>query len=130
MISALYNPLIVSDSYKIDRNITVQLNANKLFDKDCIASINKSGYRYSPGAPRSGQLTVSMDYQSLGRMPGVPVMFASGRLRHSPSRPEAFDRASVRIAVRSRRGKSSAQLHADVFAAVWIGVRVGERQLR
>jgi len=49
-------------SYKINRNITVQLNLNNLFDKSYVASINKSGYRYTPGAPRSGQLTASFSY--------------------------------------------------------------------
>jgi len=49
-------------SYKINRNITVQLNLNNLFDKDYVASINKSGYRYNPGAPRSGQVTASFSY--------------------------------------------------------------------
>jgi catecholate siderophore receptor len=49
-------------SYKINRNITVQLNLNNLFDKEYVASINKSGYRYNPGAPRSGQVTASFAY--------------------------------------------------------------------
>ena len=49
-------------SYKIDRNITVQLNLNNLFNKDYVAAINKSGYRYNPGAERSGQVTATFAY--------------------------------------------------------------------
>ncbi len=49
-------------SYKINRNITVQMNLNNLFDKEYIAAINKSGYRYTPGVPRSGQVTATFAY--------------------------------------------------------------------
>jgi len=49
-------------TYKLSRNIDLQLNVNNLFDKDYVASINKSGYRYSPGAPRSAKLTASMQF--------------------------------------------------------------------
>jgi len=49
-------------SYKINRNITVQMNLNNLFDKDYIAAINKSGYRYNPGVPRSGTVTATFEY--------------------------------------------------------------------
>ncbi|MDY0744493.1 catecholate siderophore receptor Fiu [Paucibacter sp. R3-3] len=55
----IYNAMA---SYKINRNITMQLNVTNLFDKDYIAAINKSGYRYTPGSPRAAQLTASMDY--------------------------------------------------------------------
>ncbi|HEY4080790.1 MAG TPA: catecholate siderophore receptor Fiu [Burkholderiaceae bacterium] len=47
-------------SYKINRNFDVQLNVSNLFDKDYVAAINKSGYRYTPGAPRSYKLTANM----------------------------------------------------------------------
>jgi len=40
-------------SYAINEHLVLRLNAYNLFDKDYVASINKSGYRYTPGAPRS-----------------------------------------------------------------------------
>ncbi len=49
-------------SYKINRNFDVQLNVSNLFDKDYVAAINKSGYRYTPGAPRSYKLTANMQF--------------------------------------------------------------------
>jgi catecholate siderophore receptor len=33
-----------------------------VFDKDYVAAINKSGYRYTPGAPRSAMLTLNINY--------------------------------------------------------------------
>jgi len=35
---------------------------NNLFDKDYVAAINKSGYRYTPGAPRSAKLTATVQF--------------------------------------------------------------------
>ncbi|MDF2817482.1 MAG: catecholate siderophore receptor Fiu [Stenotrophomonas rhizophila] len=40
-------------SYEINEHLVLRLNAYNLFDKDYVAAINKSGYRYTPGAPRS-----------------------------------------------------------------------------
>ncbi|WEK46577.1 MAG: TonB-dependent siderophore receptor [Candidatus Andeanibacterium colombiense] len=40
-------------SYAVTENIKLRVNAYNLFDKDYITSINKSGYRYSPGTPRT-----------------------------------------------------------------------------
>lgn len=34
----------------------------KLFDKEYVAGINKSGYRYSPGAPRTFTLTANLRF--------------------------------------------------------------------
>lgn len=40
----------------------MQLNVYNVFDKDYAASINKSGYRYNPGIPRSALLTLNLRY--------------------------------------------------------------------
>ncbi len=40
-------------SYDVNRHFSLRLNGYNLFDKDYVASINKSGYRYTPGAPRT-----------------------------------------------------------------------------
>ncbi|NKF22466.1 catecholate siderophore receptor Fiu [Solimonas marina] len=40
-------------SYDVSRNFTLRANAYNVFDKDYIAAINKSGYRYQPGTPRT-----------------------------------------------------------------------------
>lgn len=40
-------------SYAFTQNFTLRLNAYNLTDKDYVASINKSGYRYTPGTPRT-----------------------------------------------------------------------------
>ena len=49
-------------SYAISDNLTLRLNANNLFDEDYVAGINKSGYRYSPGAPRNYLLTATFRF--------------------------------------------------------------------
>jgi catecholate siderophore receptor len=49
-------------SYGINRHASLQLNVYNLFDKHYVAAINKSGYRYTPGAPRSAMLTLNIKY--------------------------------------------------------------------
>jgi catecholate siderophore receptor len=49
-------------SYAINRHASLQLNVYNLFDKDYVAAINKSGYRYTPGTPRSALLTLDIRY--------------------------------------------------------------------
>jgi catecholate siderophore receptor len=49
-------------SYPISKNIDVRLNVYNLADKEYIAAINKSGYRYTPGNPRSGSLTANFKF--------------------------------------------------------------------
>ncbi|HVU82948.1 MAG TPA: catecholate siderophore receptor Fiu [Rhodanobacteraceae bacterium] len=49
-------------SYGINRHASLQLNVYNLFDKDYVAAINKSGYRYTPGALRSAMLTLDIHY--------------------------------------------------------------------
>lgn len=48
-------------SYDFSANVSVRMNAYNLFDEDYVASINKSGYRYTPGTPRT--FTVSADFR-------------------------------------------------------------------
>jgi catecholate siderophore receptor len=48
-------------SYPVSDRFTLRLNAYNLFDKKYVASINKSGYRYSPGTPRT--FLLSFDYR-------------------------------------------------------------------
>lgn len=49
-------------AYQVTRNIELQVNINNVFDKDYIQAINKSGYRYTPGAPRSGSVTANFRF--------------------------------------------------------------------
>ncbi len=44
-------------SYPFSDSFTLRLNAYNVFDKQYVAAINKSGYRYTPGAPRTFLLT-------------------------------------------------------------------------
>lgn len=46
-------------SYPVNQHFDLQLNVYNLFDKQYVAAINKSGYRYNPGSPRAAMLTVS-----------------------------------------------------------------------
>ena len=48
-------------SYAINEHLVLRLNAYNLFGKQYVAAINKSGYRYTPGAPRS--FLLSADYR-------------------------------------------------------------------
>lgn len=49
-------------SYPVTPNLDVQLNVYNLFDKDYVAAINKSGFRYTPGAPLSAMLTANLRF--------------------------------------------------------------------
>ena len=49
-------------TYTINRHFDLQLNLYNLFDKTYVAAINKSGYRYIPGQPRSGMLTANFHF--------------------------------------------------------------------
>ncbi|MEO9078636.1 MAG: catecholate siderophore receptor Fiu [Rhodanobacter sp.] len=46
-------------SYPVNKRLDLQLNVYNLFDKHYVAAINKSGYRYIPGVPRSAMLTAN-----------------------------------------------------------------------
>jgi len=49
-------------SYRVSKNVELQLNVYNLFDKDYVAAINKSGYRYTPGIPRSARLSANFAF--------------------------------------------------------------------
>lgn len=49
-------------SYRINKNVDIQLNVFNLFDKQYVAAINKSGYRYFPGIPRAARVTANFSF--------------------------------------------------------------------
>lgn len=49
-------------SYPINDHFDLRLNVYNVFDKDYVAAINKSGFRYTPGAPRSATLTANIRF--------------------------------------------------------------------
>jgi len=49
-------------SYPVNKHFDIQLNVYNLFDKEYVAAINKSGYRYTPGTPRSAMLTANVRF--------------------------------------------------------------------
>lgn len=48
--------------YDFSERFSLRLNLYNLLDEDYVAAINKSGYRYTPGAPRSAMLTASFRF--------------------------------------------------------------------
>lgn len=49
-------------TYAASDHLDLRLNANNLFDEEYVAAINKSGYRYTPGVPRSFLLTANLRF--------------------------------------------------------------------
>ena len=49
-------------SYPVNQHLRLQLNAYNLLNRSYVAAINKSGYRYTPGAPRSFMLTANLRF--------------------------------------------------------------------
>ena len=49
-------------SYAVNEHLDLRLNLYNLLDEDYVAAINKSGYRYTPGAPRSAMLSASFSF--------------------------------------------------------------------
>ena len=49
-------------SYDATKHLSLQLNLYNLADQRYVAAINKSGYRYTPGAPRSASLTATLRF--------------------------------------------------------------------
>ncbi len=47
-------------TYRINKNVELQLNVYNMFDEYYMASINNSGYRYTLGRPRSARLTANL----------------------------------------------------------------------
>ncbi|MEL7695378.1 MULTISPECIES: catecholate siderophore receptor Fiu [Pantoea] len=48
--------------YRVNNNLDLQLNVYNVFDTHYAASINKSGYRYHPGEPRTFLLTANLHF--------------------------------------------------------------------
>lgn len=49
-------------SYRVNKNLDLQFNLYNVFDKEYVSAINKSGYRYTPGAPRTARLTANFAF--------------------------------------------------------------------
>lgn len=49
-------------SFAVNDRLGLRLNVYNLLDKDYVAAINKSGYRYTPGTPRSATLTANLRF--------------------------------------------------------------------
>ncbi len=49
-------------SYPVNKHFDLQLNVYNLFDKNYVAAINKSGYRYTPSSPRAAMLTANIRF--------------------------------------------------------------------
>jgi len=49
-------------SYAVNKNLSLQLNVYNLLDEEYVASINKSGYRYTPGTPRTARLGLNFTF--------------------------------------------------------------------
>jgi catecholate siderophore receptor len=49
-------------SYQLTKAMSLQLNVYNLFDKEYVAAINKSGYRYTPGMPRTVRLSTTVKF--------------------------------------------------------------------
>ncbi|AXI84043.1 catecholate siderophore receptor Fiu [Xylella taiwanensis] len=49
-------------SYRLSEHLDLRLNSYNLLDKDYVAAINKSGYRYAPGTPRAFLLTANLRF--------------------------------------------------------------------
>jgi catecholate siderophore receptor len=57
-----YGVLDAVASYAVSQSLSLRLNAYNVTDKHYVASINKSGYRYLPGAPRSFLLSADWHF--------------------------------------------------------------------
>ncbi|WP_338767828.1 catecholate siderophore receptor Fiu [Massilia sp. METH4] len=49
-------------TYTLTKNVDLRLNVFNVTDEQYVASINKSGYRYTPGTPRSASLTANFRF--------------------------------------------------------------------
>ncbi|KRE88400.1 catecholate siderophore receptor Fiu [Frateuria sp. Soil773] len=49
-------------TYAVNKHFDLQLNVYNLADKKYVSAINKSGYRYTPGTPRSALLTANFRF--------------------------------------------------------------------
>jgi catecholate siderophore receptor len=46
----------------VSTNLTLRANAYNLTDKEYVSAINKSGYRYTPGIPRTVLLSADLRF--------------------------------------------------------------------
>jgi catecholate siderophore receptor len=49
-------------TYPVSPNLNLRVNAYNLFDKEYVSAINKSGYRYTPGVPRTVLLSADLRF--------------------------------------------------------------------
>ena len=49
-------------TYPVNTNLTLRANAYNLTDKEYVSAINKSGYRYTPGVPRTVLLSADLRF--------------------------------------------------------------------
>ena len=49
-------------AYTVNKHLDLRLNVYNLGDKEFVQAINKSGYRYTPGTPRSASLTANVKF--------------------------------------------------------------------
>src|SRR5690606_37150385 len=49
-------------SWAVNDSLVLRLNGYNLFNKQYVAAINKSGYRYTPGAPRTFLLSADFRF--------------------------------------------------------------------
>jgi catecholate siderophore receptor len=49
-------------SYQVNKNLDLQLNVFNLFNKKYMTSMNKLGFRYTPGLERSARLTANFKF--------------------------------------------------------------------
>jgi len=59
MATAVFNAIV---AYEVSRHLNFQLNLYNLTNKSYVSSINESGYRYFPGAPRTVLLTANINF--------------------------------------------------------------------
>ena len=57
-----YTVVDLMAAYKVNRHLDLQLNVYNVGDKEYVAAINKSGYRYTPGAPRWASVTANFHF--------------------------------------------------------------------
>jgi len=57
-----YTVVDLMAAYRINRHVDLQLNVYNVGDKEYVSAINKSGYRYTPGAPRWASVTANFHF--------------------------------------------------------------------
>jgi len=57
-----YSVVDAMASYKLNKNVTLQLNVYNLLDEDYVASLNNNRTRYVPGTPRTANLSANFTF--------------------------------------------------------------------